>query len=172
MELGGDNNVPSGCDSLVIRLKPGPHRTRTLLATVRARPSPFRSVPSKPPRSATGGGFDGTDRAGTAQTGAVRTGLKKLAYDPPTKSRVRLLNGPPSAFDTPTNRLQPACGQREISGRSAYTLSAIRLQSVIWPRPQSITGLPAASDLTSARLCGPVYMSIKIRKFRTDKFDT
>ena len=67
---------------------PGPHRTRqpavpAPFATVRARPGPFRPVKTAP--GAPGGGFDGTERAGTRSdgrkqgrnsglTGAVRTG--------------------------------------------------------------------------------------------------
>ena len=70
-------------------LTPGPHRNRQALFRPCLRPSeraPARSVPSRPPPAAAGGGFDGTERAGpgraqtvanragTALTGAVRTG--------------------------------------------------------------------------------------------------
>ena len=77
------------CSDGRVGLKPGPHRTRptarleALSATVRARPGRF--VPSKKPRASPGGGFDGTERAGTRSDGhkqgrhsplmgAVRTG--------------------------------------------------------------------------------------------------
>ena len=72
----------------VLYRKPGPHRTRQRCSdSVCDRPSPARSVPSKSPVGPPGGGFDsprnGTgrartvaNRAGTALTGAVSTGLK------------------------------------------------------------------------------------------------
>ena len=107
--------------------------------------------------------INGTQLIASIGAAAVeRAGALARQADVVAAMTLEVLKGTSRAFDSDVHRLRPHKGQIEVARRLRALLHSDTY-------PSEIAG---ETETTTRPNTDPGYMSRKIRKFRTDKFDT